>query len=55
MTSFMEPTPWTDDLRGRLDELLDEFRAALDDCVEGLSEEEARASASPGPPTSRSC
>jgi hypothetical protein len=33
---------WTDDLRARLDELLDEYRAALLGSLEGLSEEEAR-------------
>jgi hypothetical protein len=33
---------WTRDLRGRLDELIDEYRAVLHDCLDGLSEEEAR-------------
>jgi hypothetical protein len=33
---------WTTELRGRLDELLDEYRSALHDCLDGLSEEEAR-------------
>jgi hypothetical protein len=33
---------WTADLRSRLDELLDEYRAALHDCLDGLTEEEAR-------------
>jgi hypothetical protein len=33
---------WTADLRTRLDELLDQYRAALHDCLEGLTEEEAR-------------
>lgn len=33
---------WTDDLRTRLDELLDEHRAKLHDCLDGLTEEEAR-------------
>ncbi len=42
------PTPagghdaWTADLRDRLDELLDEYRATLHDSLDGLSEEEAR-------------
>ncbi|SDU79865.1 Protein of unknown function [Microlunatus sagamiharensis] len=36
-------TGWTDDLRTRLDELLDEYRAALLGSLDGLSEEEARA------------
>ena len=34
---------WTDDLRGRLDELLDDYRAGLRDSLEGLQEAEARA------------
>lgn len=40
----MVPTavPWTDDLRGRLDELLDEYRAALQASLNGVSEEQAR-------------
>jgi Protein of unknown function (DUF664) len=33
---------WTSDLRGRVEELLDEYRTALHDCVDGLTEEEAR-------------
>ena len=33
---------WTADLRGRLEELLDEYRAALHDAVDGLTEDEAR-------------
>ena len=33
---------WTTDLRSRLDELLDEYRAALQGCLDGLTEEEAR-------------
>ena len=36
-------TRWTSDLRSRVEELLDEYRTALHDCVEGLTEEEARA------------
>jgi uncharacterized damage-inducible protein DinB len=39
--------PWTDDLRARLDELLDEHRAMLHDCLDGLTEEEARRSLVP--------
>lgn len=43
-----EPSPpWTDDLRARLDELLDEHRAMLHDSLDGLSEEEARRSLVP--------
>jgi hypothetical protein len=33
---------WTTDLRGRLDELLDEYRASLRDSLDGLTEDEAR-------------
>lgn len=33
---------WTNDLRGRLDELVDEYRASLQDSVEGLTEEQVR-------------
>ncbi|MDV6282703.1 DUF664 domain-containing protein [Rhodococcus jostii] len=33
---------WTDDLRGRLDELLDEYRAALRGSLDGLDDEQAR-------------
>ena len=42
------PTParssavWTTDLRKRLDELLDEYRASLHDSLDGLTEDEAR-------------
>ena len=42
------PTPaggsqaWTADLRGRLEELIDEYRATLHDSLDDLSEEEAR-------------
>ncbi|OWY61083.1 hypothetical protein B7486_65710, partial [cyanobacterium TDX16] len=37
------PTPaWTADLHQRVDELLDEYRAALHDALDGLTEEEAR-------------
>ncbi len=37
-----EATGWTDDLRRRLDELLDEYRHALLESLDGLSEEEVR-------------
>jgi len=33
---------WTDDLRQRLDELLDEYRAALHASLDGMTEEQAR-------------
>ena len=33
---------WTTELRGRLDGLIDEYRAALHDCLNGLTEDEAR-------------
>ena len=35
-------TSWTADLRDRVDELIDGYRASLHDCLEGLTEEEAR-------------
>jgi hypothetical protein len=35
-------TDWTKDMRGRLDELIDEYRVLLHDCLDGLTEEEAR-------------
>lgn len=37
-----QPGAWTTELRGRLDELIDEYRAALYDCLNGLTEDEAR-------------
>ena len=37
------PDPvWTDELRGRLDELVDGYRSALHDSLDGLTEDEAR-------------
>jgi hypothetical protein len=36
------PATWTDDLRTRLDELLDGYRATLHDSLDGLTEDEAR-------------
>ena len=36
------PADWTTELRTRLGELLDEYRASLHDTLEGLTEEEAR-------------
>ncbi|MGY6500977.1 MAG: DinB family protein [Acidimicrobiales bacterium] len=41
------PPPWTEDLRQRLDELIDEYRAALHDSLDDLTEEEARRSLVP--------
>ena len=35
-------TPWTDDVRVRFDELVDEYRGALRRSVDGLTEEQAR-------------
>jgi Protein of unknown function (DUF664) len=35
-------TDWTKDMRRRLDELIDEYRTVLHDCLDGLTEEEAR-------------
>ena len=43
----MEEATWSTDLRARLDELLEEYRAALRGCLDGLGEEEARASLVP--------
>jgi hypothetical protein len=37
-----ESAVWVSDLQRRLEELLDEYRAALHDCLDGLTEEEAR-------------
>jgi len=41
-TPATESAAWTTDLRGRLDELLDEYRASLHDSLDGLTEDEAR-------------
>lgn len=38
----VSPALWTEDLRSRLDELIDGYRATLHDCVNGLTEDEAR-------------
>jgi hypothetical protein len=37
-----ESAEWSSDIRVRLEELLDEYRAALQSCLEGLTEQEAR-------------
>lgn len=37
-----ESNAWTTELRERMEELLDEYRAALHDSLDGLTEEEAR-------------
>lgn len=42
MTDADGATAWTQDLRARLDELLDEHRARLQHSLDGLTEEEAR-------------
>ncbi|MDQ4038103.1 MAG: DinB family protein [Actinomycetota bacterium] len=47
----MSQTAWTDGLRTRLDELLEEYRATLHDSLEGLTEQEARASLVPSKTT----
>jgi hypothetical protein len=39
-----EPPPWTADYRQRVDELIDEYRTALHDSLDDLTEEEARRS-----------
>ena len=36
------PSDWITDQRGRIDELIDEYRRALHDSLDGLTEEEAR-------------
>jgi hypothetical protein len=36
------PPDWTSDLVGRIDEVIEEYRATLHDSLDGLSEEEAR-------------
>ena len=41
-TPAKRSTEWTTDLRQRLDELLDEYRASLHDSLNGLTEEEGR-------------
>ena len=46
-----ETEPWTDDLRGRLNELLDEYRSGLRAQLDGLTEEEARRSLVPSKTT----
>lgn len=47
----MPTTPWTDDLRGRLDALLDEYREGLRGHLDGLTEEETRRSLVPSKTT----
>jgi hypothetical protein len=42
---------WANDLGHRIDELIDEYRASLHDCLDGLSEEEARMSLVPSKTT----
>ena len=41
-TGEVQADAFASDLRARLDELLDGYRASLHDCVNGLTEEEAR-------------
>ena len=41
-SSARESATWTVDLRGRLDELLDGYREALHDSLDGLTEEQTR-------------
>ena len=38
----VESASWPGELQGRIDELIDEYRAALHDCLSGLTEDEAR-------------
>lgn len=42
MSGEPEPADWTADLVHRIDELIDDYRAALHDSLDGLSEDEAR-------------
>jgi len=42
-----EPADWTADHRRRVDELIDEYRTALHDSLDGLTEDEARRSLVP--------
>lgn len=46
-----EVPPWTDDLRARLDELVDEYRHSLHDALTDLTDEEARRSLVPSATT----
>lgn len=43
----MDPATFTAELKAQFDAFLDEHRAALHDCLDGLSEQEARASLVP--------
>jgi hypothetical protein len=47
LSGHEQPPSWIDDLRARLDALLDEHRAMLLDSLDGLTEEEARRSLVP--------
>jgi hypothetical protein len=46
-STSMDPTTFTADMRTQFDAFLDEHRAALSSCLDGLSEQEARASLVP--------
>ena len=37
------PEEWTTEMRGRIEELLDDYRASLHDCLDELTEDEVRA------------
>jgi hypothetical protein len=47
MASLDASADWANDLGHRIDELIDEYRASLHDCLDSLSEEEARMSLVP--------
>ena len=47
MSPSMDPATWTADIRTQFDEFLDVHRAALHGCLDGLTEQEARASLVP--------
>jgi hypothetical protein len=51
MASLDASADWANDLGHRIDELIDEYRASLHDCLDGLSEEEARMSLVPSKTT----
>ena len=39
---FAADPPWVSDFRNRVDELLDQYRSSIRNCLDGLSEDEAR-------------
>jgi len=47
MGTSMDPAIWTANIRAQFDAFLDEHRAALHGCLDGLTEQEARTSLVP--------